>query len=95
LDEYLTAHKEASSAQERQDYISLQSQIYHCAPEVAAYTDERKRSFFQRFLSSGSGNALNEKDLFLDGTFEDNKVSESILQSMSFKHINVFWFGRF
>lgn len=64
---YVAAHG-PKTADELKEYQALQSSIYHCAPAVAAYTAERKKAWQQRMLGA---DALADKNLFLQGAFED------------------------
>ncbi|PWN48347.1 aromatic compound dioxygenase [Violaceomyces palustris] len=49
-------------------FFDAQSAAYHCAPAIAAYTVARKRSWAQKVLG---GDALQNKNLFVDGYFDD------------------------
>jgi len=72
------AHSEPKTAEEIASYQALQAQAYHCAPAVAAYEAQRKRSWAHKMLGA---DALADKNLFLEGAFDDNKKSTGPLLS--------------
>jgi len=70
---FLPAHG-PETPEEVQAYFDRQSSAYHCAPAVAAYTAQRKRSFAQKVLG---GDSTAHKNLFVDGYFDDMGLSSS------------------
>jgi len=64
----VAAHASPKTAEEIEAWNALQATAYHCAPAVASYTASRKRQWAQRMLGA---DALADKNLFLDGAFDD------------------------
>lgn len=64
------AHSEPKTPEDIAAYNALQAQAYHCAPAVAAYEAQRKKSWAHKMLGA---DALADKNLFLEGAFDDNE----------------------
>ncbi|KZP23421.1 aromatic compound dioxygenase [Athelia psychrophila] len=67
------AHKEAHTTEEIEVQRALQAAAYHCAPAVAQFTAERKRSWAQKVLG-GRPSLAGYEDLFDPQTYADLDV---------------------
>ncbi|GAA6040990.1 hypothetical protein JCM8097_000527 [Rhodosporidiobolus ruineniae] len=61
------AHTEARTPEQQQQLAEIEAKLMLCAPKIAAYNAQRKRSA-QQVLSGGA--PTDAQDLFLDGAFE-------------------------
>ncbi|CAO1630444.1 unnamed protein product [Sympodiomycopsis kandeliae] len=62
------------TAEEVQQFHSRQESAYHCAPQIAALTAERKRSWAQKVLG---GAPLAAKKYFVDDGIKENKSDQN------------------
>jgi len=70
----VAAHEGPKTPEEIKEYNALQSTIYHCAPAIKAYTEERRKAWQRRMLGA---DALADKNLFLQGSFQDLGLEDS------------------
>lgn len=76
---HLTAHGPETPA-EVEAFHSRQASAYHCAPQVAALTAERKRNWAQKVLG---GAPLSAKKYFIDESYKTNQVDSDEKQLMA------------
>ncbi|KAI5477204.1 intradiol ring-cleavage dioxygenase, C-terminal domain containing protein [Pseudohyphozyma bogoriensis] len=62
-----TAHEEPSTPEEIAAYKTLQESVYHCAPKIKAYTEQRKRAARQ---AVGGVPSTDAQTMFLGNAFE-------------------------